>query len=429
MKRRSGPSSTGSAAASASVGARCGKFGTVLSFGLFLGILGCGATRTSRDGDAGGTAANAAGAGTSGVNAGGSGSSSVFASPQSCSEYGIDIRLGCEACPVSTPTCACLDGFGFLPAQACTFGKCLAGVDCDRVCRTFDNFGPEFNEYIEALRKCFDVLTICKGDADCGSGKCRFESATDPGTCGSGDASSTCGNDADCLNGYACVRGSGDPIGLCSAGHAHEFCNTKEDCEGGYACIHDPSVPLGTCSTGENGERCVLDDDCLVSHHCVGPKDDGRCSAGAVDDPCGKPSDCQSGFCFADRAAGHPFGTCTTGLIGSSCLEPEGCQSGRCAVALGNHEGICVSGNDGSMCFNDVDCASGLCALNTNGTDGICAEGKIGSACFDDSDCREGTCLSPSSTSTATCLGQPGSPCEGDGVCVDRGECCRGKCG
>jgi hypothetical protein len=53
-----------------------------------------------------------------------------------------------------------------------------------------------------------------------------------------------------------------------------------------------------------------VDDDCVTPYQCVTTSLGGiaECSAGALDDPCGEASDCQSGSCSAENPG--ETGTC-----------------------------------------------------------------------------------------------------------------------
>ncbi|HEX2880313.1 MAG TPA: hypothetical protein VHO25_12345 [Polyangiaceae bacterium] len=436
----------------AGLAALCRKWCSILVLGLPLGVLGCGATpstATITSGGAGGAVSSLAGAG-----GGSSGSSSALALPESCTEFGYDIQLGCEDCPAAAPTCECLDlwrqagGTPLLPERACTFGKCLAAVDCDQACQHFDPAtgpGPEFLEDIQGLQDCYRVLSECNGDADCGTGNFCIEGPGNNGFsthgyrghCSEPGNGSSCNENVDCLQGSRCVvfarysdpqTGEAIPFGYCSTGEDDQTCVVDDDCVTPYQCVNVNAAaggPIGQCSTGADEEPCVDDDDCVAPLQCVS----NQCSAGAVDDRCLEASDCQSGFCFTDPAIP---GTCTSGQYPAECRRPEDCQSGRCSIPIDGDHGYCTSGDLGSPCQHDADCASALCGFNPNDEgQGICVDGSTGSPCLDDSDCPESTCLAPSNAPSAMCMGaMPGAPCEDDGVCpLPNGDCFKGKCG
>lgn len=416
----------------------------ILALGLALASLGCGATEagTSASGGAGGAAAGTAGVGASGSS---SGSSSAIAVPESCAEFGIDIRLGCQGCPDAPPSCECTDEFymaggaRLLPERACTFGKCVSAVDCERVCQNFDEFSEALTDDVFALRDCTQVLDECNADADCGNGNLciRGPGARLPehgygGLCS--EPGHNCNEDADCLRGSRCIvfqmwpdprTGEAIPSGYCGTGQDDQPCVVDGDCVTPYRCVNlnaETGGLVGECSTGVNDEPCVDDDDCVAPYQCVA----SRCSAGALDDRCGEASDCQSGFCVDEELL---LGICTSGQYPDRCRGPEDCQD-HCSIVVGSDNGVCVSGDLGSRCLHDADCDSALCGLNPNESEGICVDGTIGSPCSDESDCLESTCIAPVNTGSATCIdAQPGAPCEDGGVCIGPGECFKGKCG
>lgn len=241
---------------------------------------------------------NSSGAGGAGPNGGAPASSSgsaAFRLPESCSEFGFDVRLGCEGCPAPAPTCECLAGAGFpvLPEQACISGKCLAAIDCERLCQNFDTgFGPEWSDDVIVVQDCVRTLGLCNGDRECGSGaSCiLFGDPVDGYRGACAEPGSVCNEDGHCLSGSRCI-----------------VFQMNSDSETGAV------IPFGVCSTGEDNTACLVDDDCVPPNQCVNQSLDtfvsSQCSTGNDGEPCGKPSDCQSGSCSAENPG--ESGTCT----------------------------------------------------------------------------------------------------------------------
>jgi hypothetical protein len=248
--------------------------------------------------------------------------------PETCSEFGFEVQLGCEECPAVAPTCGCLDELDglvqLLPDQACTSGKCLTAVDCERLCENFDAaFGPEWSEDAVAVQACVRALGSCNDDAECGTGQLciLWGGPVDGYRGGCAERGSVCNDAADCLQGSRCIvfemksdseTGAVIPYGVCSTGEDNTACIVDDDCVAPNRCVSQnlDTFVSSQCSTGENGEPCVADDDCISPYQCIVVSAGGfaQCSAGGLGDPCSEPSDCQSGACSAENPG--QSGTC-----------------------------------------------------------------------------------------------------------------------
>lgn len=403
---------------------------------LMFSVSACGADSNPATGQAGGgpqsldDGAGVAGADAS-VGAGGSAATiagTMLPLPASCAEFGIQIELGCEDCPVEPPHCDCLTlgSALLLPEESCVFGKCFAAYDCQRLCRNAPTveapeFQPEFVNAIEAMQDCRAGLVACTDDAECGGGQCLFHLTNGQGQCDTGDEYSTCLSEDDCTAGLRCVSSQcHQPGGLC---------NDDMDCTADGVCVVYGIDMGGLCSTGEAAEPCLTDAHCIAPYQCVEMASSlGQCFAGAVGDPCNADASCDSGVCFADGVEGYQSGTCSTGEAPAHCLSVDECLNERCSFWPGSPVGVCVEGTLGSRCLHDQDCESGLCGLNPMGGDGLCVAGEASDPCADDGDCLTLTCTNIGQMQSALCE-EAGTPCEQEGICGAGGACFQGKCG
>lgn len=425
--------------------------------------VGCGGIGSEQGGAAGHNATETTGgtSGTGGANTEAAGASAGVA-PEICTQYGIEFSGDCSECPQTPLSCACFAGLPVFPETACTFGKCISAVDCDRVCRNAgdpsnpqpgDLANPDLGTDILAIQDCVDTLMHCDSgdDEDCGEGKCVFDIVARTGRCSTGEEFQGCKEPNDCQSGF-CV-GTNPEFGVCASGEAGAGCTTSDQCLAGTCLLYTPGPAdfaaegPGLCSSGLPNEPCITDEHCMATTHCVPDvpmRVLGSCSPGAVGDLCDDDDDCQSGYCFVwGDIDPQETGICTAGSFRDPCIDGTDCESGHCSRQIGNTTGggSCVSGDALSPCFTDEACASSQCALLLFSDDplipypvaeGLCTTGASGDPCQEDTECTSATCVNPDAVPSAACPFAPstagGTPCENGGVCNNTGTCFQGRC-
>ncbi len=167
-------------------------------------------------------ASGGAGSGAAGAPAGSSSATSEFVLPESCAALGFDIQQGCDGCPVDPPVCECLQGAPLVPEHRCTYGKCLTGFDCDRLCQNLN--GPDSNQDLMAIRDCLHVFDACNDDVDCGTGnRCVYSNSRFPPERQCTAPGFFCNENTDCLEGSRCVIARVEDVKAVSNPSSHDW--------------------------------------------------------------------------------------------------------------------------------------------------------------------------------------------------------------
>ncbi|MEM6996281.1 MAG: hypothetical protein AAF721_37585, partial [Myxococcota bacterium] len=280
---------------------------------------------------------------------------------------------------------ACFADYNCYGDLLCDYGTgtCTAPAQLDEAC-AYAN--PEDPQIGTETTRCAGNLVCDPITETCGSQTCGF--------------GSSCDADEECPQGLSCVQYRCDFLGVtgeecfqdgdCAAGPCvytgfgsvcHEIAADGEACEqhngcasnycdpatgecteqlaAGTAC--DPTAPAEQCEAGYcDGVDCVafgdLGDACpavqcnyIENHQCW----DGTCQAFPLPDgqPCGSPSDCQSGSCSTVCQPPPAVGdACTLGGCGTDAF---------CALTDGN-DGTCQARRGrGELCTSSSECWGG----------------------------------------------------------------------
>lgn len=289
---------------------------------------------------------------------------------------------------------------------SCSNGICLGYPDgngyCGRNCTSSADCGGDTCVAIEgASNQCIRVSgsapdcsaassSGCRTDSDCGSTeRCNPISRECVPRGAGGAIGAACGGSADCSS------------GVCFNGACSQSCNWLEptSCPGGFYCNGQAT---GTCGSGL----------------CLG----GSAGGGALGDPCGAATDCQSLFCaegvcsapcIPGGVTSCPGGTtCQTGVtadcgscqqagaLGDACMTNEDCSSRMCAAQAGSS--FCTAFCDGTR-----PCPGGFACVTVDPTTSVCVPdlGGLGAPCASNDSCASGICatIGGESSCTRTC--------------------------
>lgn len=259
-------------------------------------------------------------------------------------------------------------------------------------------------------------------------GRIRFETVSQTGDAGDGDAASFPGNCSDgIVNEGETATDCGGPCQPCATGRR---CINGTDCAD--SVCENNVCQAATCADGvRNGDetdtdcggscqlRCGLAQGCLVTSDCQGT----TCSAGK----CAAAS-CMDGLRNGSESGVDCGGTCSSCPDGSACASGNDCASATCVADQ------CVA----TECDNQQK-DSGETDVDCGGTCG--ASCSMGQACTSGSDCAQGVCLdmqcaAPSCSdgiknqdeSDVDCGGTCGNTCLDGQTCQDAGDCQSASC-
>jgi hypothetical protein len=338
-----------------------------------------------------------------------------------------------------------LNSFDCADDSDCASGHCADGVCCNVACS-----GPclSCNQTGSVGRCRFipaglpDPACSAQSPSTCGTtglcdgaGACALYPATTP--CGA----SMCAGAVLLNTARACDgQGTCQPAELvdcspylCAGGACNGSCGSDADCEPGHACVLTESagVVVGSCGKKKNGQSCseagecestqCVDGVCCESscqgscRSCALPASPGRCVnvATGAPDPRGTCVDEGNASCGHDGVC-DGGGACRKYPVGTECGSATCNQGSATAASTCNQAGQCVAPPshtcspyvcNGSVCFagctKDADCVAGNFCVN-----GSCGKKPNGAECSAGGECESGGCAQGvccNSACTAAC--------------------------
>jgi hypothetical protein len=184
----------------------------------------------------------------------------------------------------------------------------------------------------------------CAADAECLEGFSCVRGACLPQICNADGCSPdtlvglSCAEDTDCGEGGACVTDQrwGYPNGYCS-----RFCKTDEEC----------GSPHARCVGGTCFRRCLDSSTCRPGYKCFGSDDSVRACAPAtqnVGEQCNAEYPCIDGFSCTDHT---PAPICTR-----ECDPATGCPRGTCALTGAGYRCVFDCTGDPTLCRDPFKC-------------------------------------------------------------------------
>jgi hypothetical protein len=305
---------------------------------------------------------------------------------------------------------------------------CASGSDCTNgVCLGY----PDGNGYCGQN---------CTSSADCGGDVCVAVSGTANqcvrvrGTTPDCTGASGCRTDSDCGATERCNASTGACVPRTAGGAIGTACGAASECSSGVcfngqcsqSCnwLEPSSCPGGFYCNGQVGGMCG-------SGLCLA----GSAGGGALGDPCGASTDCQSLFCgegvcsvpcIPGGATSCPEGyTCQTGelagcgscqqagALGDACLTNEDCSTRQCASQAGSS--FCTTFCDGAS-----PCPGGFTCVPVDTSTSVCVpdRGGLGAACTMNEACASGICATQASRSYCTRTCDAANACPRDFECT-----------
>ncbi|MBI3072603.1 MAG: hypothetical protein HYY84_10865 [Deltaproteobacteria bacterium] len=309
-----------------------------------------------------------------------------------CNENAINC-FGCRRCDGDNRGTCVFVSRGDDPKNYCAENpqSCAAGVcDGNGGCAPVDagvSCGPASCMNLVAVGQYSTTasqLPVCDGIT---SSYCPVASSfpcADGGTCGdAGTCRTTCGVDADCVQGFYCAGDAG-----CAARKSN-----NSDCDAGNECQSNVCTSSAKCADCDTHRDCSSQSSSCISNtrtcgtcslsdlSCVSAGF-GYCNTSAFPIQCACTPTNGAAPCTNARAPFCPTfgGLCTCGSTGLQCTR----ASGNICTSTGD-AGVCKVAPQ-NPCVSSSDCASDACDA------GRCGPVGTGSPCRYNADCAAGGC-------------------------------------